>query len=72
LVSIDHFEKDLVGRAKLSASLRQSILRAGFSGSLVDHDPSDEPASALLDQLAARRVKGNAAPKRGGKKKTAA
>jgi type I restriction enzyme, S subunit len=72
LVSIDHFEKDLVGRAKLSSSLRQSILGTGFSGSLVEQDPSDEPASTLLDRIAAQRATDTATPKRGCKKKTTA
>lgn len=38
-----------------SASLRQSILKATFSGKLVPQDPSDEPASALLERIRAER-----------------
>ena len=34
-----------------STTLRQSILKAAFSGQLVPQDPSDEPASALLSRI---------------------
>jgi type I restriction enzyme S subunit len=37
-------------------SLRRSILAAAFSGRLVPQDPSDEPASALLERIAAERA----------------
>jgi type I restriction enzyme S subunit len=36
-------------------SLRQSILKWAFEGRLVDQDPNDEPASALLDRIRAER-----------------
>jgi len=36
--------------------LRQSILRDAFAGRLVPQDPADEPASALLDRIAAGRT----------------
>ena len=35
--------------------LRQSILKQAFSGRLVPQDPSDEPASALLERIRAGR-----------------
>jgi type I restriction enzyme S subunit len=43
-----------------SAALRRSILEQAFSGKLVPQDPSDEPASVLLERIAASRA---AAPK---------
>lgn len=48
------------------ARLRQSILKWAFEGRLVDQDPSDEPASVLLERIAAEREKAEA---NGGKKK---
>lgn len=38
-----------------TSRLRQSILKAAFEGKLVDQDPNDEPASALLARLRAER-----------------
>lgn len=39
-----------------SAALRRSILAAAFSGQLVAQDPFDEPASVLLERIAAERA----------------
>ncbi|TAM87835.1 MAG: restriction endonuclease subunit S [Candidimonas sp.] len=39
-----------------AAALRQSILKAAFSGQLVPQDTNDEPASKLLERIAAERV----------------
>jgi type I restriction enzyme S subunit len=36
-----------------SASLRRSILKSAFEGSLVPQDPTEEPASALLERIRA-------------------
>jgi type I restriction enzyme S subunit len=45
---------------EVSAALRRSVLRAAFEGRLVPQDPTDEPASVLLERIRAERA---AAPK---------
>jgi type I restriction enzyme S subunit len=37
-------------------AMRSSILRDAFTGQLVPQDPTDEPASALLERIRAGRV----------------
>jgi len=44
--------------------LRQSILARAFAGELVRQDPSDEPASMLLERIRAERTGQSAAPMR--------
>jgi type I restriction enzyme S subunit len=39
-----------------SERLRQSVLSSAFTGQLVPQDPTDEPASALLERIRAERV----------------
>lgn len=40
-------------------ALRQSILKQAFSGKLVPQDPTDEPATALLERILAKKASHN-------------
>jgi type I restriction enzyme S subunit len=51
--------------AKLLDRLDQSILALAFRGELVSQDPTDEPASVLLDRIRAERAKADRRKRRG-------
>jgi type I restriction enzyme S subunit len=53
---IDSVAPEIDVAIRRSAALRRSILERAFSGKLVPQDPSDEPASVLLERIAARRA----------------
>ncbi|GJG87329.1 restriction endonuclease subunit S [Gemmatimonadetes bacterium T265] len=53
---ISHTLDDIDVQLARAARLRQSILQRAFTGRLVPQDPTDEPASALLDRLRAERA----------------
>ncbi len=61
----DQTEATLEANLKRAARLRQSILKKAFRGELVPQDPSDEPASALLERIGAERAEGRPAKNRG-------
>jgi type I restriction enzyme S subunit len=48
---------------KQSTAQRQNILRAAFAGELVPQDPSDEPASVLLERIRVERAERSKQPK---------
>ena len=52
---IDHLEAGLDLKLESTQALRQSILHHAFTGQLVPQDPNDEPASKLLERIAAER-----------------
>jgi len=70
LAAIEHHNSDIRSASVSASALRQSILKAAFSGQLVPQDPKDEPAAKLLERIAAGRMQATPAP-RPRKKKTA-
>jgi type I restriction enzyme S subunit len=55
IVVADTIEDDLRRNESRVPTLRQSILKWTFEGRLVDQDPTDEPASVLLERIRAER-----------------
>ena len=47
----DEVEATIISELRRAGSLRQSILKHAFSGKLVPQEPSDEPASVLLEKI---------------------
>jgi len=61
---IDAMRASIERAERRSAMLRRSILERAFRGELVPQDPSDEPASVLLDRIRAEREVEEATPER--------
>ncbi len=53
---IDAMRASIETAQRRSAALRRAILERAFRGELVPQDPTDEPASALLERIAAARA----------------
>jgi type I restriction enzyme S subunit len=49
-------DRQVIQASGRASNLRSSVLAAAFSGKLVPQTPNDEPASALLDRIAAGRA----------------
>jgi type I restriction enzyme S subunit len=49
-------ERSVDAGLKVSAALRRSVLKAAFEGRLVPQDPTDEPASVLLERIRAEQA----------------
>lgn len=62
----DQLEARLANARQRVDALTQSILAKAFRGELVPQDPNDEPASVLLERIAAQRA-ADPKPKRGRK-----
>lgn len=67
----DAVERDVTTQVRRAAVLRQSILKRAFEGKLVPQNPTDEPASVLLDRIRREREAGTDARKKKTKKKRA-
>ncbi len=52
---VDETEADIIQELQKSDALRQSILKKAFAGQLVAQDPTDEPASILLERIKAEQ-----------------
>jgi type I restriction enzyme S subunit len=57
LEAADALEAEIDAALTRADALRQSVLKKAFSGQLVPQDPTDEPASALLERIKAERAK---------------
>jgi type I restriction enzyme, S subunit len=55
---MDVLEVEIDTQLQKAEALRQSILKKAFSGQLVAQDPTDEPASVLLERIRAGREAG--------------
>ena len=60
---IEKVDQELEAQLSIAKVLRQSVLKAAFSGHLVKQDPDDEPASELLQKIRAEKKKGENAKK---------
>jgi type I restriction enzyme S subunit len=61
---IDAMRDAIEAALRHSAALRRSILERAFRGELVPQDPSDEPASVLLERIRAERAAAEPARRR--------
>ena len=55
MAGIQKAESALTNELLRATHLRQSILHCAFTGNLLPQDPSDEPASKLLERIARER-----------------
>ena len=55
--AVDEVERVIAENLEKAEQLKQSILKKAFEGRLVPQNPTDEPASVLLDKIKAERDK---------------
>lgn len=61
-------EAAVAANLKRAERLRQAILKRAFEGKIVPQDPSDEPASVLLERIRAARQESVASPASNGRR----
>jgi type I restriction enzyme S subunit len=64
VTAIDALHGTIERAMRRSTSLRRAVLERAFRGELVPQDPSDEPASVLLERIRAERAATPAQPRR--------
>lgn len=64
LTACDAQQTAITHSLKQAAAQRRNLLKVAFAGQLVPQDPSDEPASALLERIRAARVDNAQRPRR--------
>jgi type I restriction enzyme S subunit len=52
---VDALEQTVEANLTRAERLRQAILKKAFEGRLVDQDPNDEPALALLERIKSQK-----------------
>ena len=57
LAAVHEVDATLADKLSSATRLRQSILHRAFTGNLLPQDPNDEPASKLVERIAANRGK---------------
>ena len=74
LSAINAIEAEIDNQLLKADALRQSVLKNAFGGQLIAQDPSDEPASVLLERIREEKEKTlkNNTPKKTKRRKTAA
>jgi type I restriction enzyme S subunit len=63
LSETDQLDQTITTALQQAEALRQSILKKAFSGQLVPQDPSDEPASVLLERIRLEKAALSVKPK---------
>jgi type I restriction enzyme S subunit len=63
LSEVDQLDQTITTALQQAEALRQSILKKAFSGQLVPQDPSDEPASVLLERIRVEKAALSVKPK---------
>ncbi len=72
LTAVEVISRTITHSLRRSAGLREALLERAFSGQLAPQDPSDEPASTLLNHIRAESDDQEAKPKRANRTKKAA